>query len=236
MEVNFNLIITLSILVAINIFGLFYSYLIIDKGFLQSAKLQTRPHKLIFFHQRLPLILFNIFTLLLVTGLGLHFFSDYIIRDFKSLEWCLAEVLIVLLIDDMYFYFYHRLMHQNKYIYRKIHIIHHRATTPFPSEYLYTHPLEWMIGMIGPFIGIAILGGISIYSFWLLLIIRNIHELDIHSGLKSNFLIKLFPFSGSNEHHDLHHSILDGNYASSFTFLDKIFKTEIKTRPRFYNK
>ena len=90
--------------------------------------------------------------------------------------------------------------------------------------------------MIGPFIGITVLGGVSVYSFWLLLIIRNIHELDIHSGLKSNFLIKFFPFSGSNEHHDLHHSILDGNYASSFTFLDKIFKTEIKTRPRFYNK
>ena len=127
-------------------------------------------------------------------------------------------------------------MHENKYIYSKIHKIHHRASTPFPSEYLYTHPLEWMIGMIGPFIGITLLGGVSIYSFWLLLIIRNVHELDIHSGLKSNFLIKKFPFSGTNEHHDLHHSILDGNYASSFTFLDKIFKTDIKIKPKFYNR
>ena len=88
--------------------------------------------------------------------------------------------------------------------------------------------------MIGPFIGIFLLQGVSIYSFWLILIIRNLHELDIHSGLKSSYLTKYFPFSGTNEHHDLHHSILDGNYASSFSFWDKMFKTEISLKPKFY--
>ena len=231
-----TLITTLSILLIINILGIIYSYLIVNNKILYSIKLQTRPHKIENFYSRVPLIIFNLFILVTVTGLGLYFFSDYIIREYRNFSWTITEVMVVLLIDDVYFYFYHRLMHENKYIYRKIHKIHHRASTPFPSEYLYTHPLEWMIGMIGPFIGIALLGGISIYSFWLLLIIRNVHELDIHSGLKSNFLIKYFPLSGTNEHHDLHHSILDGNYASSFTFLDKLFNTEIKTKPKFYNR
>jgi len=231
-----TLITTLSILLIINILGIIYSYLIVNNKILYSIKLQTRPHKIENFYSRVPLIIFNLFILIAVTGLGLYFFSDYIIREFRNFSWTITEVMVVLLIDDVYFYFYHRLMHENKYIYRKIHKIHHRASTPFPSEYLYTHPLEWMIGMIGPFIGIILLGGISIYSFWLLLIIRNVHELDIHSGLKSNFLIKYFPLSGTNEHHDLHHSILDGNYASSFTFLDKLFNTEIKTKPKFYNR
>ena len=231
-----TLITTLSILLIINILGIIYSYLIVNNKILYSIKLQTRPHKIENFYSRVPLIIFNLFILIAVTGLGLYFFSDYIIREFRNFSWTITEVMVVLLIDDVYFYFYHRLMHENKYIYRKIHKIHHRASTPFPSEYLYTHPLEWMIGMIGPFIGITLLGGVSIYSFWLLLIIRNVHELDIHSGLKSNFLIKYFPLSGTNEHHDLHHSILDGNYASSFTFLDKLFNTEIKTKPKFYNR
>ena len=231
-----TLITTLSILLIINILGIIYSYLIVNNKILYSIKLQTRPHKIENFYSRVPLIIFNLFILVTVTGLGLYFFSDYIIREYRNFSWTITEVMVVLLIDDVYFYFYHRLMHENKYIYRKIHKIHHRASTPFPSEYLYTHPLEWMIGMIGPFIGIALLGGISIYSFWLLLIIRNVHELDIHSGLKSNFLIKYFPLSGTNEHHDLHHSILDGNYASSFTFLDKLFNTEIKIKPKFYNR
>lgn len=231
-----TLITTLSILLIINILGIIYSYLIVNNKILYSIKLQTRPHKIENFYSRVPLIIFNLFILVTVTGLGLYFLSDYIIREYQNFGWTVTEVLVVLLIDDVYFYFYHRLMHENKYIYRKIHKIHHRASTPFPSEYLYTHPLEWMIGMIGPFIGITLLGGVSIYSFWLLLIIRNVHELDIHSGLKSNFLIKYFPLSGTNEHHDLHHSILDGNYASSFTFLDKFFNTEIKTKPKFYNR
>ena len=231
-----TLIITLSILIVINLLGVFYSYLITIKGFLNPIKLQSRSYKANILKKRLPLILFNLLTLILVTGIGLYFFADYIISDFISLEWIIVEVLFVLFIDDFYFYFFHRFMHENKYIYRKIHSIHHRATTPFPSEYLYTHPLEWMGGMPGPFIGILLLGGVSIYSFWLLLIIRNLHELDIHSGLKSNPLIKYFPFAGTNEHHDLHHSIFDGNYASSFVFLDKVFKTDIKSKPRFYNR
>ena len=231
-----TLIITLSILIVINLLGIFYSYLITIKGFLNPIKLQSRSYKANILKKRLPLILFNLLTLILVTGIGLYFFADYIISDFISLEWIIVEVLFVLFIDDFYFYFFHRFMHENKYIYRKIHSIHHRATTPFPSEYLYTHPLEWMGGMPGPFIGILLLGGVSIYSFWLLLIIRNLHELDIHSGLKSNPLIKYFPFAGTNEHHDLHHSIFDGNYASSFVLLDKVFKTDIKSKPRFYNR
>ena len=231
-----TLIITLSILIVINLLGIFYSYLITIKGFLNPIKLQSRSYKANILKKRLPLILFNLLTLILVTGIGLYFFADYIISDFISLEWIIVEVLFVLFIDDFYFYFFHRFMHENKYIYRKIHSIHHRATTPFPSEYLYTHPLEWMGGMPGPFIGILLLGGVSICSFWLLLIIRNLHELDIHSGLKSNPLIKYFPFAGTNEHHDLHHSIFDGNYASSFVFLDKVFKTDIKSKPRFYNR
>ena len=218
---------TLLILITINISGVVYSYLIINNGFLKSSKLQNRPHKIENFYNRLPLIGFNFFILLIVTGLGLYFFDNYIIKEYNNLGLFVFEILIVLLIDDIYFYFYHRLMHENKYIYRKIHKIHHRASTPFPSEYLYTHPLEWMIGMIGPFLGILLLQGVSIYAFWLVLIIRNIHELDIHSGLKSNFLIKYFPFSGTNEHHDLHHSVLDGNYSSSFTFWIKFLKLRL---------
>ena len=172
--------------------------------------------------------------LIILNCIGLYYFKEYYIKEHTSMLITFFEVLFILIVDDMFFYVLHRLMHENKYIYRKIHKIHHRASTPFPSEYLYTHPLEWMTGMIGPFIGIFLLQGVSIYSFWLILIIRNLHELDIHSGLKSSYLTKYFPFSGTNEHHDLHHSILDGNYASSFSFWDKMFKTEISEKPKFY--
>ena len=233
--INNNIIIsTLCLMLSINLMGLVYSYIIIKTNIFKNFKLQDRPHKLKNFHKRLPLILFNLLILLSITGAGLFYMSDYIIASFSSVWRMIFEIIIVLIIDDIFFYLFHRTMHENKFIYRKIHKIHHRASTPFPSEYLYTHPLEWMAGMIGPFIGIFLLQGVSIYSFWVILIIRNLHELDIHSGLKSSYLTRYFPFSGTNEHHDLHHSILDGNYASSFSFWDKMFKTEISEKPKFY--
>ena len=226
---------TLLLLLFINLIGFLYSYLIIKTDFFKGYKLQNRPHKIEDLRNRSPLICINISILMLITGLGLYYFPDFIIKDFSSLSILIFEIIIVLMIDDMYFYLWHRLMHENKFLYKKIHKIHHRATTPFPSEYLYTHPVEWIVGMIGPFIGIFLLGGVSLYSFWMILIIRNLHELDIHSGLKSGYLTKYFPFSGTNEHHDMHHAYLNGNYSSAFSFWDKIFKTVITERNKFHN-
>ena len=226
---------TLLLLLFINLIGFLYSYLIIKTDFFKDYKLQNRPHKIEDLRSRSPLICINIATLMLITGLGLYYFPDFIIKDFDGISIFIFEIIIVLMIDDIYFYLWHRLMHENKFLYKKIHKIHHRATTPFPSEYLYTHPIEWIVGMIGPFIGIYLLGGVSLYAFWIILIIRNLHELDIHSGLKSGYLTKYFPFSGTNEHHDMHHAYLKGNYASAFSFWDKIFKTSITERNKFHN-
>ena len=230
---------TLVLLLSINVFGFIYSYLIIKTNFFKKFKIQKRPHKLKNFYNRMPLICFNLIILMCITFVGLYYLSDsiYYLSDniFKNIGVIIFEVIIILIIDDIYFYLWHRLMHENRFLYNRIHKIHHRASTPFPSEYLYTHPIEWMVGMIGPFIGIFLLGGVCIYSFWLVLLIRNLHELDIHSGLKSSYLTKYFPFSGTNEHHDKHHAILKGNYASAFSFWDKMFKTTIDNNPKFYN-
>ena len=66
--------------------------------------------------------------------------SDYIITSFRSIWRMVFEIIVVLMIDDIFFYLFHRMMHENKYIYRKIHKIHHRANTPIPIDYIYVHP------------------------------------------------------------------------------------------------
>jgi len=83
-----------------------------------------------------------------------------------------------------------------------------------------------MSGMIGPFIGMILIGGISFYSYLIYLVIRNIHELHIHSGIITSKIFKIIPFYGTNEHHDIHHEKRDGNYSSTFTFWDFLFKTK----------
>ena len=149
--------------------------------------------------------------------------------NFKPLV-ILVQLIFILIIDDFFFYFLHRWMHRNKYILRTIHSIHHKAFSPLSLEYLYVHPLEWMMGYIGPFIGIGIIGlisPVSCWAFWIYMLVRNIHELEIHSGFKTKFS-QWIPFWGENEHHDLHHAKLNGNYASTFTLWDKVFNTKMK--------
>ena len=54
------------------------------------------------------------------------------------------------------------------------------------------------------------------------------HEIHIHSGIKTLKYLKYMPLYGINEHHDIHHSKRMGNYASTFTFWDILLKTKIK--------
>tara|TARA_Y100000590_G_C15684188_1_gene1000965 strand:- start:383 stop:1075 length:693 start_codon:yes stop_codon:yes gene_type:complete len=222
-------VITLLLLVFVNVSGYLYSLLYVKNLIGKSSRIQAQSRTdLNYLNDHLPLIIFNVLTLMLFVFIGFYFFKDSIInQESISILGILLQLFVILLFDDTFFYFLHRLMHENKYIYTKIHKIHHRANSPIAIDYIYVHPLEWMSGFIGPFIGILIMGGVNIYTFWLYLFVRNFHELAIHSGLKSSFISRIIPFYGNNEHHDLHHAKRDGNYASTFNFWDILFKTRL---------
>ena len=224
---------TVLIIITCNLLGFAISLVSIHFRFLDKFKIQKRKIKAITFYKRLPLICFNIILLLLVSCLGLYFFLDIIDIEtsFQDPIYILVQLFMIFIIDDVYFYFLHALMHKNKFILKKIHSIHHRAITTVSLEYIYVHPLEWLSGYIGPFLGMFILnligGPVNIFAFWLYQIIRNIHEIDVHSGFKSKFS-QWIPYWGETEHHDKHHECLNGNYATTFTFWDDFFNTKIK--------
>ena len=78
MEIN-SIIVTLSIMLLTNVFGLVYSYLITSKGFLNSSKLQSRSYKEDILKKRLPLILFNLFFLIMFPiNRPSHYLDDFI--------------------------------------------------------------------------------------------------------------------------------------------------------------
>ena len=221
---------TILIIVCCNIFGFFLSVVSIHVNFLSKYRIQKRKIKASIFYDRLPLILFNIVSLIIVSALGLYYLYplfDPVINF--NIKFIMLQIILILLVDDLYFYCLHTWMHKNQFILNKIHRVHHRAISPFALEYIYVHPLEWIMGYVGPFIAIfliSIFSPINILAFWIYQFIRNIHELDVHSGFKSIFS-KWIPFWGESEHHDLHHEKLNGNYATTFTLWDHIFKTKI---------
>ena len=221
---------TILIIVCCNIFGFFLSLLSIHSTYLHKYRIQKRRIKSNTFYDRLPLIIFNIILLIIISSIGLYYLYPLFDPFLNYNIWIiLVQLFIILFIDDLYFYFLHAWMHKNRYILDKIHRIHHKAISPFALEYIYVHPLEWIMGYVGPFIAIfliSLFNPINILAFWIYQLIRNMHELDVHSGFKSIFS-KWIPFWGESEHHDLHHEKLNGNYATTFTLWDHIFKTKI---------
>ena len=225
--VLYNLIILLSC----NVLGFVISLLPIYFKRLLKYRIQNKKIDSKVFYGRLPLILFNIFLVAFISSIGLYFIFPIFDADLEfSFLIIVLQLVTILFVDDLFFYILHRWMHENKFLLRKVHSIHHRAFSPLALEYLYVHPFEWMMGYIGPFIGIGIISlfsPVSCWAFWTYMVVRNIHELEIHSGFKSSFS-RWIPFWGENEHHDMHHAKLNGNYSSTFTLWDKIFGTLMK--------
>ena len=230
MNVTSAILITIAILFCTNLIGYIYTALILHTNLINDYRIQPKEYFARRFYKRFPLILFNLSILLSVGAVGVYLFYDILDFSTPTLGLFLFQLVLIFLIDDLYFYFYHAALH-TKFLYKHIHKTHHRSTMPIPMEYIFTHPLEWFFGAIGPFIGLAVIAlffpQINIYAFWTMSALRNLHELDIHSGIKSSKIVSAIPFYGTTEHHDLHHSRNQGNYASTFTIWDKIFRTEI---------
>ena len=217
---------TIVLLICTNLFGLIYSMLVLYTSIFKKFSIQKKPYVKGLFSKRMPLYLFNITLLLTISGFGAFFFADFFSQEF-SIGTIIFQVIFAFVIDDIFFYFYHRWLHENKYMLKTVHSIHHRATKPFPLEYLYAHPIEWMLGMIGAFLGFAILFifmPVNIYAFWIFGGLRNLHEIHIHSDLELPVSSKI-PLLSKTKHHDDHHAKLTGNYSSTFIWMDRLFKT-----------
>lgn len=221
---------TLIIIFLCNVLAFIISMISVHFDFFQKFRIQKRRVKPAVFYKRLPLILTNIILLSITTTIGLFFIFPIFDPSLNvDLVKIIIQFVVIVVVDDLYFYMFHSWMHSNKYFFKKIHITHHKTIAPIAMDYLYVHPLEWFIGYFGPFLAIfliSLFNPVCIASFWSYQIIRNIHEIDVHSGFKS-FISSWLPFWGEAEHHDLHHERFDGNYASTFTFWDHIFKTKI---------
>ncbi|GMJ13451.1 sphingoid base hydroxylase 2 [Hibiscus trionum] len=128
---------------------------------------------------------------------------------------------------DTYQYFLHRLMHQNKFLYRHLHSQHHRLLVPYTYGAIYNHPIEgFLFDIVGGVLSYVVSGmspRMSIY-FYCFATMKNV---DDHCGL----LLPGNPWqllSNSTAFHDFHHQHVGGKYNFSqpfFAFWDKLLGT-----------
>ncbi|MDJ0677713.1 MAG: sterol desaturase family protein [Calothrix sp. MO_167.B42] len=143
--------------------------------------------------------------------------------------WYLSISFVILLIlQDTYFYFMHRLFH-HPLLFKKLHSGHHRSKEPTPWTSFAFDPIEALIqGMF--FVCIVFVLPLHYITLFTALIVMTIWAVFNHLGFEffpSSFYSHWLGqwFIGS-KHHLVHHRKYTLHYGLYFTFWDKILGTQ----------
>jgi methylsterol monooxygenase len=226
---------TVYLFYLLNLFGTIVSYITLRSSIWDKLLIQNK-RTYSYYSNRFIRIFVNAFIFepgLAVIGLTS---IKFIFADNFNVLTTIFQLLILLLIDDLWLYWTHRLLHYNKFLFRKVHKIHHLAATPFCMDMHYFHPIEMIVIPIGTFLGFFLLymywGYVQIYTLYIYTLVRTLHEQNVHSGIKQ--IIKLpksiSGYIGGTMEHDLHHSKIRGNYASMFKIWDRLCGTELDNK------
>lgn len=135
-----------------------------------------------------------------------------------SYTYVIISLICYVIFADAWFYFFHRIFHSNKYLYKTIHAHHHYYVEPFAFSGIECHIIEHIFinicsVLFGPFI-CSFFGLLSLTSVRLWACLAGITTCVTHSG-----------YNMFNRAHFDHHLYLTGNYGLYPYISDKIFKT-----------
>jgi sterol desaturase/sphingolipid hydroxylase (fatty acid hydroxylase superfamily) len=171
----------------------------------------------------------------------LRFFHQFAPVSFGELSWGWAPWLFVVcfVIDDLRYYWYHRIMHEWRWFW-SAHVVHHSSqhynlstalrqtwTSEIMLGFLFRVPLV-LVGFDPIMLGFV--GGINlIYQFW------------IHTELIDRMPPWFEAVFNTPSHHRVHHAVnpryLDANYAGTLIIWDRMFGTFVPElahdRPRY---
>jgi len=142
-----------------------------------------------------------------------------LLKHFPPWNIALMQVAFCVLVEEVLFYYSHRLLHYGP-IYQTIHKIHHEFRAPIAMAAIYAHPVEFLLSNLIPVdIGPALAGSHILVAFiWFT--IAAIGTLSHHSGYKTFWQVGgLDP-----TFHDFHHYSFNANFGL-LGFLDKLHGT-----------
>lgn len=160
-------------------------------------------------------------------------YTDFAEHPFFSI----FSFFMLLILDDTWFYWIHRLLHHPK-IYKIIHLEHHKSIDVDPFTSMSFHfleafvltfwilPASFLIPIYAPALGLVQIWGL-------------LDNVKAHLGYEiypSWWNKSILRFMTSSTHHNMHHSKFNGNYGVHFRFWDKLLGTEFKNYEEEYDK
>ncbi|GCB65937.1 hypothetical protein scyTo_0010031 [Scyliorhinus torazame] len=138
--------------------------------------------------------------------------------ELPTFHWVLLELCFLGLLEEIFFYYSHRLFH-HPVLYKYIHKKHHEWTAPIGVVSLYCHPVEHvMSNMLPPMVGpIFLRSHVATTMLWfsLALLLSTISHCGYH-----------LPLLPSPEFHDFHHLKFNQCYGV-LGVLDRLHQTDI---------
>ncbi len=194
-------------------------------------------------------LLYSISTILVNGFFGMFLFWTYKqgwLKVYIGLEttwdftYFVISIMLSMLIHDAYFYWAHRAMH-TKWLFRKVHAVHHKSINPTPLSSYCFHPFEAFLEIffLFPLLLVLPMHPYAIFTFLLLTFLFNVEG---HTGIE--FMPKWVweVWITTPTHHNLHHQKFHCNYALYYRYWDEWFNTlyadtekafkDIRSRPR----
>lgn len=138
-------------------------------------------------------------------------------ETFPSFSTMLAQFVFFIVIEEIGFYYSHRLMH-NPTLYQMFHKKHHEWIAPIGMAAIYAHPVEHILCNLTPLVLGPYFLNAHIFTYWLWLTMAVATTINSHCGYH-------FPFAPSPENHDFHHLAFNVNYGV-LGVLDRLHGTD----------
>lgn len=144
-----------------------------------------------------------------------------------GIGWFVLSYTWLFLLHDFYFYWMHRMMH-TKFLFRHVHLVHHKSTNPSPWTAYAFHPFEAIIeaGIIPLAVFTLPIHKFAFISFMLFQIIYNVYG---HLGyeIMPRWIrgTRLGSYLNTSTHHNDHHRYFKGNYGLYTRCWDRLWET-----------
>ena len=157
---------------------------------------------------------------------ALHAETSFAVADLPSAYTTAAHIFFCLVVEDAMFYCSHRLLH-TPYFYKRIHKMHHEYESVVGIASEHAHPIEFVVGNLGPVIVGPLLCNAHASTLLIFLALRIAVSVEEHSGLSLPFSpFRVTPWAALSAGHAWHHSHVVGVFASQFCYLDALFGTD----------